>query len=183
MKVWLGWVLACTFAFGVAGPSVALSPSQDLIVTAYLALSMSLLLAGVLQWLLLRNQLNESGRWVLASITAVVVIGVLVFGIGVMNRDVGWVLGVVAGWVVLGLLQWLVLRQQVASAGWWVVATTLGLIVAGPVVGFASWASGAPVDGAVGRLLRWHAFGAAYGVVTATALWWLLQQRLDYARP
>ncbi len=183
VKLWLGWVLACTFAFGVAGLSVALSPSRDLILTGYLALAVSLVLAGVLQWLLLRGQVNEAGWWVLASITAVVVIGALVFGVGVMNRDVGWVLGVIVGWIVLGVLQWLVLRQEVTGAGWWVVATPLGLLVAIPVVGFVTWATGTPVDGAVGRLLPWHAFGAAYGAVTGTALWWLLRQRLEYVGP
>ena len=87
------------------------------------------------------------------------------------------------GWIVLGVLQWLVLRARVAGAGWWVLANTLGLIVVPPVVGFVTWATGAPVDSAVGGLLRWLAFGAAYGAVTGTALLWLLRQRLEYAMP
>ena len=88
-------------------------------------------------------------------------------------------MGVAVGWIVLGALQWLVLREQVAGAGWWVLANTLGLIVAGPVVGFVTWATGTPVDSAIGGFLRWLAFGAAYGVVTGTTLSWLLRQRLE----
>ena len=55
MKLWLLWVLASTVAFGVGGRlGVALSPSKDLIVIGYLAVTASLILAGVLQWLVLR---------------------------------------------------------------------------------------------------------------------------------
>ncbi|NNG16702.1 MAG: hypothetical protein HKM89_09490 [Gemmatimonadales bacterium] len=184
MKLWLLWVLASTVAFGVGGRlGVALSPSKDLIVIAYLAVTASLILAGVLQWLVLRRLIADTGWWVLVSVGAVAIVGVLVFGLGLINRDVGWVLGVAVGWIVLGALQWLVLREQVAGAGWWVLANTLGLIVAVPVVGFVTWAIGAPADSAIGGFLRWLAFGAAYGVVTGTTLSWLLRQRLELAMP
>ena len=63
------------------------------------------------------------------------------------------------------------------------VANTLALIVAVPVVGFVTWATGTPADSPIGGLLRWLAFGGAYGVVTGTALWWLLQERLELAMP
>ena len=109
------------------------------------------------------------------SLVAVAVIGILGFGVGLIDRDVGWVLGVVVGLLVLGVGQYDVLRGQVNGAGWWVLASMLGLVAAGPGVGFVSWATGAPVDSAVG-LLRWSAFGTAYGVVTGTALSWLLGQ-------
>ena len=184
MKLWLLWVLASTVAFGVGGRlGVTLSPSKDLIVIAYLALTASLLLAGVLQGLMLRRLIADAGWWVLMSVVGVAIVGVLVFGLGLINKDVGWVLGVAVGWVALGALQWLVLREQVAGAGWWVLANTLGLIVAVPVVGFVTWATGAPADGPIGGFLRWLAFGAGYGVVTATAFWWLLRERPQLAMP
>ena len=180
MKLWLLWVLASTVAFGVGGRlGVALSPSRDLIVIGYLAVTASLILAGVLQWLMLRRLIPDAGWWVPVSVVAVAIVGVLAFGLGLINRDVGWVLGVAVGWIVLGALQWLVLREHVAGAGWWVLANTLGLIVAVPVVGFVTWATGVPADGAIGGLLRWLAFGAAYGVTTGTALLWLLRERLQ----
>ena len=184
MKLWLLWVLASTVAFGVGGRlGVALSPSKDLIVVGYLAVTASLILAGVLQWLVLRRLIADTGWWVLVSVVAVAIVGVLVFGLGLINRDVGWVLGVAVGWIVLGALQWLVLREQVAGAGWWVLANTLGLIVAVPVVGFVTSATGTPPDSAIGGFLRWLAFGAVYGVVTGTMLAWLLRQRLELAMP
>ena len=184
MKLWLLWVLVNMVAFGVGGRlGVALSPSRDLIVVAYLAMTASIVLAGVLQWLVLRRVIADTGWWVLVSVGAVAIVGVLVFGLGMINRDVGWVLGVAVGWIALGALQWLVLREQVAGAGWWVLANILGLIVAVPVVGFVTWAIGAPADSAIGGFLRWLAFGAAYGVVTGTTLSWLLRQLLELAMP
>ena len=33
--------------------------------------------------------------------------------------------------VVLGLMQWLVLRRQLISAGWWIAASTIGWLVGG----------------------------------------------------
>lgn len=180
MKLWLLWVLASTVAFGVGGRlGVASSPSGDLIVTGYLALTGSLVLAGVLQSLVLRRLIADPVRWASASVVAVAAVGVLVFGLGLINRDVGWVLGVAGGWLLLGSLQWLVLREQVAGAGWWVAVNVLGLIVAGPVVGFATWATGMPVDGLLGGAVRWLAFGAAYGAVTASAIAWFLRERLQ----
>jgi hypothetical protein len=184
MKLWLLWVLASTVAFGVGERlGVALSPSRDPIVIGYLALTASLILAGVLQWLMLRGLIPAAGRWVPVSVVAAAMVGVLAFGLGLINRDVGWVLGVAVGWILLGALQWLVLREQVAGAGWWVLANTLGLIVAVPVVGFVTWATGVPAVGTIGGLVRWLAFGAAYGVVTGTALLWLLRERLQLTMP
>lgn len=182
MRLWLLWVLATTLAFGIGGRfGAALSPSDDSIVMAYFTVSASLVLTGLLQWLVLRQLITDAGRWVLASAAAVVIVGGLVFGLGLINRDVGWVVGVVVGWIALGVLQWLVLREQVPGAGWWVLANMLGLIVAIPAVGFATWATGAPADGPIGGLIRWLAFGAAQGVVTGAALWSLLQERLQSA--
>ncbi len=184
MKLWFSWVLATTVAFGVGGRlGVALSPSRDLIVVADVAITASLILAGVLQWLVLRRLIGNLGLWVLASVAAVVVIGVLAFGLGLLNRDVGWVLGVAVGWIVLGVLQWLLLREQVDGAGWWVLASTLGLIVAVRVVGFVTLATGAGVDSPVGGLVRWLAFGAAYGAITGTALLGLRRLRRVFAVP
>lgn len=81
----------------------------------------------------------------------------------------------------LGVLQWLVLREDVPGAGWWVAAHAIALVVAGPGIGFASWLAGAPVETALGNLVPWLAFGAVYGIVTGSALLWLLRGRLAAA--
>lgn len=178
MKRWLLWVLATTVAFGFGGflGGVLIAP-EDPIVTGFTALALSLLICGGLQGQVLPSPLAGGSRpWLEAALVAMITLGALTFGVGRFAPDLGWVLGVVLAWAVLGLMQWRFLRKQVSRAGWWVGATLLGLVVAGPLVGLASWASGMPVDGLTGGLLRWVAFGFAYGGVTATALSLLLRE-------
>lgn len=178
-KLLFAWALATAAAFGIGGRlATGLSVSKDAISTGYLALGASLIVAGLLQWLMLRGLLGNAGWWAPSSIAAVVLIGLLVFGLGKVDRDVGWVSGVVVGWILLGVFQWLVLREQVAGAGWWIPANALGLVVAIPFVGLVTWISGGPEDGPAGASSRWLAFGGAYGAVTGGALWWLLQERV-----
>ena len=140
---WLLWVLASGVGFGVGGPlGVAMGSPGDIIVNGYMGLAAGGILAGVLQWLVLRRRVARTGWWVLSVIAAVAAVGVLVFGVGLVNVDVGWVLGVGLFGTVAGVLQWLVLRRHVARAGWWVLASTVGWIVGGPTTALVacSWA-------------------------------------------
>ncbi len=165
----LSWVLACTVAWGVGGTvGVALGRPGDIIVAGYVAVVLGGILAGVLQWLVLRPLVAGAHWWVLASIVAVALVGVVVFGVGLVNVDVGWVVGVALFGTVVGVLQWLVLRDQVARAGWWVLASTVGWVVAGPATALVG------VDAAMG--LSWGVLGAVYGSVTGPMLVWLLRQ-------
>lgn len=112
--------------------------------------------------------------WVLASTVAWGMAG----PVGVKSGSsvdiiVAGYLGVALGGIVTGVLQWLVLRRLVARAGWWVLASTVGWLVGGPVFGFMSWAVGGPLGG----LISWAALGAVYGAITGPVLIWLLRLR------
>ena len=107
------------------------------------------------------NPAHRAFRWVLASLGAAAVVGVVVFGVGAVNTDVGWVAGTGLFGTVAGVLQWAVLRRQVPRAGWWVLASTVG------------WVVGMPA----GEMLGWNGLGAAYGIITGTVLVLLLRQR------
>ena len=160
---WLLWVLAGTVGWAVGGGETAFGeyPSvPNVIVGGYVRLAAGGILVGALQWLLLRRQIARAGRWVLANIGAVLIVGAIVFGVGAVNADVGWVVGAGLSGTLVGVLQWLVLRGQVARAGWWVVASTLG------------WIAGMPVGGFLG----WAALGAMYGAITGVGIVWLLRQ-------
>jgi hypothetical protein len=170
---WLWWVLASTMGWavgarvGVAVGSFGEPPGFEaaqsvptIIVAGYLGVAVGGILVGVLQSLVLRRKIARAGWWVLAGVGAAAVIGVVVFGVGVVNTDVGWVVGASLFGIVVGVLQWLVLRRQVARAGWWVLASAVG------------WFVGMPVGG----VLDWPALGAAYGAITGIALVWLLRQ-------
>jgi len=60
--------------------------------------------------------------WVLATIVGFAVGVGPTFGVGVF--------GVVAFGATVGIAQWLVLRRHVSRSGWWVLATTVGLVMA-----------------------------------------------------
>ena len=190
---WLWWVLASTVGWAVGGAAgVALGGglSRGIIVAGYVGVAMGVTAAGALQWLVLRRQVARAGWWVVTGIVGSAVVGVLVVVVGAVvsfvgsaiggadwgpdwsadpSTDVGWVVGAGLLGTVLGVLQWLVLRRQVARAGWWVLASTVGWVVGGLVAGL--------VGATVGVDLSWAGLGAVYGAITGPVLVWLLRHR------
>jgi hypothetical protein len=85
------------------------------------------------------------------------------------------VIGAVVG-AVVGVMQWVVLRRQVTRAGWWVLASTVGLAV-GLVVALGLAVAGAEVRAVAGAVA-----GAVVGVMQWVVLrrqvtragWWVL---------
>lgn len=123
-------------------------------------------------WLVLRQHLVWTKRWVVANIIIGAVVGTISFAVssllGEAIRTGGGPVAIGATFgASLGIMQWLALRPKAARAGWWVLASTVGTIV-GMVLGFAASCAVSHVAGAVG--------GAAVGTITGVALLWLLQQ-------
>ncbi len=173
-RLWLWWVLASTMGWAVGRPAgVAVGSSGDIIMAGYVGVTVGGVVAGVLQWLVLRRQVARAGWWVMASAVAAAIVGVVIFGVGVVSVDVGWVVGAGLFGTVLGVLQWrLVLRCRIARAGWWVLASTVGWVAGGPGVGFVSAIVGATWRAAV----SWALLGAVYGAITGPVLVRLLRQ-------
>jgi hypothetical protein len=132
-------------------------PTVD--VPQYSSVAAGAILVGVLQWLILRRYVTGAARWVLAGLGAAAIGALFVLGVGRLDADLGLITGTGLYGTLAGVLQWLVLRRQVARAGWWVLASTVGWVVAVPVGDIA----GPP---------GW----AVYGAVTGTLLVWLLRQ-------
>ena len=124
-------------------------------------------------------------RWMVASVAGWLV-GWLVAWIGALS--VGWIVawaGVGIGGGV-GVAQWLVLREQVARAGWWVVASIVGGVVGGGVsVGLILGAfvgAGEVMGNVVAVILGWVLVGVGMGVAqwlvlrgrVARAGWWVV---------
>ncbi len=168
-RVWFLWLMAGAYGWGQGvywgwfggGEPKMLQSIPTVILAGYLGVVVGGTLIGVLQWLVLRRQVHRASRWVLASLVAAAVTGIVVFGLGVINADVGWIVGVSVFGTVVGVAQWAVLRHQVSRAGWWVLASTVG------------WGVGLPLGDIVGP----PGLGAAYGTITGIALVWLLRQR------
>ena len=168
-RVWFLWLLAGAVGwgngvywgwFGPGDPKI-LESIPTITLSGYLGLAVGGIVMGVLQWLVLRRQIARDGWWVLASVGATAVVGVIVFGVGAVNTGLGWVGGVSVYGTVVGVLQWAVLRRQVPRAGWWVLASTAG------------WVVGMPLGDIVGPL----GLGAVYGAITGAAMVWLLRRR------
>ena len=177
-RLWLWWVVAGVVGWGVGwglGWSEVEFLSVDVAAAEYGGVVVGVTVAGVLQWLMLRQRMARAAWWIVASLVSGVVAGGVIFGVGgdagftaevARDLDVGWVVEAGLYGAVLGVLQWLVLRGQVALSGLWVLASTVGWIVGDPVcsslMGFGT--------------LSWVVFGAVYGAITGLVLVWLLRQ-------
>ena len=178
---WLQWVLASIlgFAMGAAIGNVV----TDLIFTALFGA-----MGGFMQWLVLRRQIAGAGRCVLASTLGfaiapiAAIAGVMVIS-QVMSLDgnpltAPILLGVMFG-VLSAIMPWLVLRRQLARAGWWVPTHLLGSLVGGGlgIVAFHAMSL-------IGLYqFTWAAagamFGAGLGAITGIALVCLLRKSIS----
>ena len=198
---WLQWVLASMLGFAVGAamgnavansipPMTCTQSFSDSLIDrltnfpCILELDLALILVilglagGFMQWLVLRRRIAGTGWWVPAStlgFPAALVIAVGAMRLGGDSVATPILLGVLFG-ILSGILPWLVLRRQVARAGWWVPAHLLGSLVGGAMgivafhvmalIGFYQfpWA-------AAGAM-----FGAGLGAITGITLVWLLRQ-------
>ena len=77
---------------------------------------------GILQWLVLRDRINNAWHWILGStlgwtLGSVTVMTLIPDGMDFLN-------GAIIG-ITLGTAQWLVLRNEVQWAGWWIVINVI----------------------------------------------------------
>lgn len=86
---------------------------------------------GMMQWLVLRRRVTKAGWWIPASAFGGLVL--IAAGSGsylIPKESLSGALAatgiLVAGGPLMGALQWLVLRNKVGRAGWWIVASTAG---------------------------------------------------------
>jgi hypothetical protein len=136
--------------------SIPINTGWAIVAVISIALGRPGSIAGVLQWPFLRQYISRSPWWILMSSVgaciALVISGVVVGG----NVYLYFALEGAA----LGLMQWLVLRRQLTSAGWWIVASTIGWLIGG---------LGTVAAGAVYNLLSNDLSDAAALVVAHTA--------------
>jgi hypothetical protein len=191
---WLWWVLANTVGFAVGfsvgftvGMAVgeALSEGVGFSVPGAVVVAVAGASVGIVQWLVLRQQVSRAGWWVLASIVSFVVgetVGEVVGETVVFALGFTWYEAVAFAEAVIfavvgasvGIAQWLVLRQQVSRAGWWVLASIVGFVVSiamGRAVGFTLYEAVAFAEAVVFAVV-----GAGYGAITGGVMVWLLRQ-------
>jgi hypothetical protein len=145
------------------------------------------LVLGLVQWPHVQPHLRSARWWPLASALGGFGGVLLGAGVGTLLQSfdaLASAAAVITATVTLGVAQWVVLRQQVKRAGWWIVASGLGWgpgLLAGflvVVLGFVlaptpGLPGGLFVGGAVGGALA----GAVGGTVSGGVLMWLLRRQ------
>jgi hypothetical protein len=148
---WFRWVLVNTLGL-VVGLMVGF---VGLLVHGVLFGAVVGTVMGIMQWLVLREHISRAGSWAAACTVGGAVGGfayeafarVSLAEVTLARAFGGVVLGALVGGLVAGAIQWLVLRQQVYRAGWWVLASTVG--------GAVAFAVGGAVGGALAWLVGW----------------------------
>jgi len=113
-------------------------------------------------------------QWVLASILGFAVGGAM------GNAVTDWIFTALFG-AVGGFMQWLILRRQIAGAGWWVLASTLGFAIA-PLTAIAGVMVMSQVMSLDGNPLATPILlGVLFGVLSAIMPWLVLCRRLARA--
>lgn len=180
---WLRWVLASFLGFavgGMIGGFIMFAFHGELWILGFAFFGPIFGAAGgIVQWFVLRRYVARSGGWVLATAagyTLATVAAALIFSLPYSDSAVaGMVAFAIVAGVAGGVLQWLVLRQKVAHAGWWLLASILGLFV-----GMGIGGPMAMTLGQSGRVLEptivfGILFGVGVGAIPGAALVWFLR--------
>lgn len=127
--------------------------------------------AGSAQWLLLRRKIERLGWWAPANGLGGFVLAVLYFALmGVVPEMANEIINNGVAGTIVGLLQWRILRGQLAHAKLWIPAIAVGFVVAGGGAAILSAITGLD-DGTSGM------FGiVAMSALTGAAMVWLLRQ-------
>ena len=161
--LWLWWVAAGAIGGGVGG--IVAAPLERAANT-YVYLIVVATVTAALQWLLLRRYIRGAGWWVPATVFTPVA-GLQAFA--PISLSTAIVPSVELMGATVGLAQWLVLRQQVARAGWWILACAVGWTLFGPVLRDIGAAVAGIVTGVLG------------GAIGAVAVIVVLRQRLSHS--
>ena len=175
--LWLWWVAAGAIGGGLAGTVAA---PLERAANSYVYLVVAATITAALHWLLLRRYIRGAVWWLPATIAGQVMAfqfsgNIYQFVAAFLQIDLyaatntfvfpqSFLLG-----TVVGLVQWLVLRQRVARAGWWILACGVG------------WALFGPVARDVGAALAGIVTGVIGGTIGAVVVVLVLRQRLSHS--
>jgi len=179
--VWLLWSFASGLG-GAVGFALADAVLNTFSEALYMAMAEIVIFGflgtamGILQWLVLRKHFSQAGWWVAASAVGgtLVGIGVVSYGNKVQGNLV--IFYSLVG-IILGTLQWLVLRRRISQSGWWMVVSLLGWALAVPIVqSLDRLELMGGLSETIGLILGFGLMGMVVGIVTGGLLVWLLSQ-------
>jgi hypothetical protein len=179
--VWLQWAFASGLggAVGFALADVVLQTFSEALYKAMAEIVIFGLLGaamGTLQWLVLRRHLSQAGWWVGASAVGGTLVGIWGAAYG-SKVKVDLVIGYGLVGIILGALQWLVLRRRISRSGWWMVGSLLGWALTVPVLrSLDRLGLMRGLSETIGLILGFGLAGTVVGIVTGGLLVWLLWQ-------
>jgi hypothetical protein len=138
------------------------------------------------------NSLTLWEQWVMATVASETVGLILIVAIGSLSRNLDLnlyalltLLGAIEG-IALGFAQWIVLRHYIRHAGWWILATSVGAMIAwfaglfvSTVLAIAAVRS-SPSDQAALLLPGILMQGIGVGVLLGYAQWLVLQSHIRH---
>ena len=179
--MWLGWTLATALGM-LAGflPTILLVDWIELGLARIIIPLFAGFLVGFAQWMVLRRYLTRCSDWILA-VGAGWAIG-YALGLLLIQQLTGTVLGGIVGYllfgVVVGLIQWPVLRREIPNLLSWVLASTIGW-----TAGFYTsqvlldlFFQGGLIAPVVSTSLLSGISGLIAGAITGLALVWIVRQ-------
>jgi len=149
--VWFKWIIATTMGWILAVAIFSGIP--------YIAAGFTL---GVLQWLVLQHRIRHAVRWILASAMGSTLGGI--FGYFIAPLNLPSLSGLVVG-LTVGIAQWLILRQEILWAGWWIPISVI------------AWITG------IGFVPGLFSTGAVAGAISGLALVFLLPNQKPFTNP
>jgi len=204
--LWEAWVAATAIAELVslvlvllASTTMKLLGTTELVAVLYTVGLLQGIVLGFAQWLVLRHYIKHVGKWIAVTAIAATIAWLLgIKAIALLSfflvldhagtaemRTLALARGVflVGAWTggVLGLAQWLVLREHIRRGSWWVFANAIawacGLLVAFVGTTFMTF-DRFDLATALASAANGVTAGAVVGGITGIALLWLLKPRL-----
>jgi hypothetical protein len=187
-----GWSVGLPFGFAmvsrfgeVIGHALGPSSSDPSVALVGAMVGTSTIPVGIMQWIVLRGQLDQAGRWVLAS-TLGWIIGLALgwsasMALSETQADAvrSAVMGAVTGGVgggASGTMQWLVMRDQGHQTGWWLLISIVGWGVAFAAAWSTAWLISGLADLIATYAVIGMIVGSLGGAFTGIALVWLLRR-------
>jgi hypothetical protein len=129
VSLWLSWTLATAVGMLLGFvPASLVVDNIDLGLARVFVPLVAGLLVGLLQWVVLRPYLVQASDWILAGAAGWAVGFAL--GLVVIQTLSGSPIGAITGYllfgVIIGLIQWPVLRREIPNALSWVLASIVG---------------------------------------------------------
>jgi len=110
--LWFFWIMATTWGWLLGS---LILPGVTMIIAG--------VLIGIFQWLVLQGRIANSWRWIAATSVGWIV-GYLIT-LFLLPNEFEFLQGMVIG-LTTGFAQWMILRQELHWAGWWIIFSVIG---------------------------------------------------------